>query len=222
VKTPCTAPSQVDCLVDPANYPIGTYNKNTDDQTYNVIPVPRVSSALLKIYAAWDIAAGDSWNVYFQAGPTMTDPFAGGGTKLADTTITGASSGSIFKWLEFNVGACLGTNCSVGFQIKSSSTGAAAKGVRIDNVFISSLLLDITSYNKINGTSMASPMVAGVVAMVRAHNPLYTQEDVVTAIKESGATATSLANKTTTGKAVDAARALAFILPPTGLTAKVE
>jgi subtilisin family serine protease len=73
-----------------------------------------------------------------------------------------------------------------------------------------------------DGTSMASPAVAGVAALLRAHNPLFRQEDVVTAITEAGRPVPSLAGITRTGMAVDAARALAFIQTPTGLSAKVE
>jgi thermitase len=78
------------------------------------------------------------------------------------------------------------------------------------------------AYNTIDGTSMASPAVAGVAALLRAHNPLFRQEDVVTAITEAGRRVPSLAGITRNGMAVDAAQALAFIQTPTGLSAKVE
>jgi subtilisin family serine protease len=82
--------------------------------------------------------------------------------------------------------------------------------------------LNSTSYGTMNGTSMASPEVAGLAAMLRAYNPQYTYADTVGAIKNGGRSVPALAGKTTTGKAVDVMSSLAFINPPTGLTATVQ
>jgi subtilisin family serine protease len=79
-----------------------------------------------------------------------------------------------------------------------------------------------SSYNTIDGTSMASPEVAGLATMLRAFNPQYTFVDTVGAIKNGGRSVPALAGKTTTGKAVDVMSSLAFINPPTGLTATVH
>jgi subtilisin family serine protease len=79
-----------------------------------------------------------------------------------------------------------------------------------------------SSYNTIDGTSMASPEVAGLATMLRAFNPQYTFVDTVGAIKNGGRSVPALAGKTTTGKAVDVMSSLAFINPPTGLTATVQ
>jgi subtilisin family serine protease len=82
--------------------------------------------------------------------------------------------------------------------------------------------LNSTSYGTMNGTSMASPEVAGLAAMLRAFHPQYTYADTVGAIKNGGRSVPALAGKTTTGKAVDVMSSLAYINPPTGLTATVR
>ena len=87
---------------------------------------------------------------------------------------------------------------------------------------IETLTLDTTTYRIANGTSMASPMVAGLAAMLRARNPQYTYADVVNSMKQRGRAVAALAGKTTTGKAIDVMSSLAYINPPTGLTATVE
>ncbi len=79
-----------------------------------------------------------------------------------------------------------------------------------------------TSYNTISGTSMASPAVAGLATMLRAYNPQFTFVDTVNAIRNGGRSVPALAGRTTAGKAVDVMSSLAYINPPTGLTATVR
>jgi subtilisin family serine protease len=79
-----------------------------------------------------------------------------------------------------------------------------------------------SSYNTINGTSMASPEVAGLASMLRAFNPQYTFIDTVNAIKSGGRSVPALAGKTASGKATDVMSSLAYINPPTAVTATVR
>jgi subtilisin family serine protease len=59
-----------------------------------------------------------------------------------------------------------------------------------------------------SGTSMASPMVAGVATRLRAINPKLTAAEVRTLIEETGKPVASLKGKTTTGKMIDANAAI--------------
>jgi len=77
-------------------------------------------------------------------------------------------------------------------------------------------------YNTITGTSMASAEVAGLAAMLRAYNPQFTFADAVNAITKGGRAAASLAGKTVSGNAIDVMSSLAFINPPSSLTAAVR
>ena len=77
-------------------------------------------------------------------------------------------------------------------------------------------------YNTITGTSMASAEVAGLAAMLRAYNPQFTFADAVNAITKGGRAAASLAGKTVSGNAIDVMSSLAFINPPSSLTAAVQ
>lgn len=79
-----------------------------------------------------------------------------------------------------------------------------------------------SSYNTINGTSMAAPEVAGLAAMLRAFNPRYTSTDTVNAIKSGGRPVPALAGRTSSGKSADVMSSLAYLHPPTAVTATVR
>ena len=69
---------------------------------------------------------------------------------------------------------------------------------------------------------MATPQVAGLAAMVFSQNPNYKSVDVIAAIENGGTDVSSLASKTTTGKAVNGFGSLSYLAPPTGVTATAQ
>jgi len=101
----------------------------------------------------------------------------------------------------------------------ATSVDVGAPGTNILSTWIG---LSASIYNTISGTSMASGEVAGLAAMLRAYNPQFTFSDVVNAITKGGRAAASLAGKTVLGNGIDVMSSLAFINPPTGLTATVQ
>jgi subtilisin family serine protease len=127
-----------------------------------------------------------------------------------------------WKSAQYDISPCISATCSIGFQLTSALASTRDIGVAMTNLSIRTLTLNSTSYNTIDGTSMATPEVAGVAALVWAHNPLYTYADVASAIKNGGVAAASLSGKTTTGKSVDAMGALSYIHQPTGVSVVVH
>ncbi|MNL47812.1 Aqualysin-1 precursor [compost metagenome] len=113
---------------------------------------------------------------------------------------------------------CAGGNCTVGYQFQSDATGDHT-GVVIHDMKVVGFKTGTTGYNMIAGTSMATPHVAGLAALVLTRNPDYLAADVVEAIKNGGTSNTFLTGKTTTGKSVSATGALSYIRAPTGVTA---
>jgi serine protease len=83
------------------------------------------------------------------------------------------------------------------------------------------LNLNSTTYNLNSGTSMATPLVAGVSAMLFNLNPNYSYKDVIEAINTSGKALTALSGKTVTGKMVNAQGSIDYIAKPTGVSASV-
>jgi len=111
--------------------------------------------------------------------------------------------------------------CTVGFRL-TSDVGLELGGIGIPIVVISTLEKDGNTYVTLQGTSMATPHVAGIAAMVRAYNPAYTYADTVAAIKQGGEYVGALDGFTSTSKAANAMGTQSYINPPTGVTAVVE
>jgi subtilisin family serine protease len=195
-------------LINPATFPLGTYADNADNRVYKTFNLTG-SVAILNFAAQVTIQAGDSLNINYRSGGG--DPFAGGVPLQAGSGGTGG-----FAPFSFDISPCISAACSVGFQLLSDASGAA-QGSGIVDFSIRTLLLNGTTYKIETGTSMASPEVAGLAAMLRAYHPRYTYADTVKAIKNGGRSVPSLAGKTTSGKAIDVMSSLAYINPPTGL-----
>jgi len=196
------------------------YNAGTDDRTYKTFNLAGTNTnvALLSVSAAANLINGDFLNANFKA--IGGDPFTAGTNVFSGTN---AKDGFILTPSpKFDISACISTTCSIGFQLTSTPTSLRDTGVAIANFRIDTVTLNSTAQNTINGTSMATPQVAGVAALVWSHNPMFTYADVANAIKDSGRPTPSLAGKTTTGKAVDAMRALSYINQPSGLSVVVH
>ena len=196
------------------------YNANTDDRYYKTFNLSGVNAATIETYVGVNVINGDFFNINFKS--TGGDPFAAGGTNLS--SVTNWHDGILYANPsgQLNITPCISATCSIGFQLLSGAATPKDFGVEMTNFSITTLTLNNTSYNTIDGTSMASPEVAGVAALVWAHNPLYTYADVANAIKNGGRPTPALSGKTTTGKAVDALGSLAYINPPTGIAVVVH
>ena len=207
--------SIVDTLIDPASFPSGSYLNNADNRAYKTFNLSGANAAVLQFAAQVSILTGDALNVNYSA--SGGDPFVGGVQLIGGS----GSTGGVVVPFSFDLTGCIGVTCSVGFQLKSDA-GGASQGAGILDFGISTLQLGASTYRVVSGTSMATPEVAGLAAMLRAYNPRYTHADTVNAIKNAGRAVAALSGKTTTGRAVDAMASLAYINPPTGLSAAVQ
>jgi subtilisin family serine protease len=201
-------------LINPSNYgELGaTYDASTDDRVWKTFDFSGASAVTIDFSVAIDVNAGD-W-VRSACKASGGDPFSGG------TNLDSASDVHTIGQLvpaSLDVSACASATTTVGFQLQSNATMPKSYGVAISPLTITRLVLNAASYNTIDGTSMATPVVAGIATMLRAYNPQYTAADVVSAIVQGGRAVPSLATTTTSGKAVDAMQSLAYIHPPTGV-----
>lgn len=192
-------------LFNPINY--GAPNKyatNVDDRIWTDFTFgPSIQHASLSYYLHGSMASGD----YLNSGVTIgssTDPFAAGGTQLQHATGSLTSPVSPYQ-----IDQCLNNTCSVGFQLLSGSTSPGDTGPLVALFNINTVASGTNAMGIENGTSMAAPVVSGIAALLMASSPGASYQQVAQAIKASGVPVTSLAGITTTGKAVNAMRALA-------------
>lgn len=204
-------------LVNPSlwDYYAALYNSNTVDTAHKAFPINPLGDAIsASAYVFADLEPTfDFFSVQYAAG--SSNPLLPGGTSLLRFS---GSTGNTASFLSFNLAGCVGQSfCSIGVQLTSDAT-VNYTGVGLLLLKIHTLVLNNTSYNTIDGTSMATPHVAGLAAMLFAYNPAYLAGDVVASILAGGTDLSALAGKVSSGKAVNAHGSLVFIATPTGVS----
>ena len=106
---------------------------------------------------------------------------------------------------------CITADCALGFQLKTNDS-EQNKGIAVDieseSTYIDALSLATNEYRYETGTSMASPNVAGVVALLWAQYPEAGYKDIILAVFDGTKSMDSLDGKTCTGGLVNARNAL--------------
>jgi subtilisin family serine protease len=207
-----------DMLLNPSNWDgsTKTYATNLDAHVYKSFNLSSFDSVQMGVGAFIDVSNGDSFAVAERT--TAGDPFAAGAGTVLDQ-FAGSTAGSS-TYLSYDLSSCRVAACTVGFRLKSDATSSADDlGLALFEFSITGLTLNATSYQVLDGTSMATPHVTGLASMVWAYNPAYTAADVVASLKNGGVATTALAGKTTTGKAASASGSLTYIQAPTGVKA---
>ncbi|OZB78082.1 MAG: hypothetical protein B7X28_09260, partial [Halothiobacillus sp. 13-55-253] len=191
-------------LVNPVDYGKSNYAPSTDDRIWTDFTfAPGTQHVALNYYLQGRMATGDYLNSGVAVG-SNTDPFGSSGTQLQHATDTLSSPAAAFP-----IDQCSGKTCSIGFQLTSTPTSTGDTGPLIAFFELNTVAANTREMGIENGTSMAAPVVSGIAALLMASDPAASDIDVARAIKNSGIPVPSLTGVTTTGKAVNAMRALA-------------
>ena len=126
----------------------------------------------------------------------------------------GTTSGAFFRPV-VALGGFSGSNVFLRFGV-ASDEALTGDGAYVDDVQVSCAEPTAANYDVFQGTSMASPHVAGVAALALAKNESATVAQVKAAILNSADPTPSLNGKVVTGGRVDAIGTLALIPLPTG------
>jgi thermitase len=94
------------------------------------------------------------------------------------------------------------------FRMVADADGITGDGGFVDDLSLRCLRFDVEDYKAISGTSMATPHVTGVAALVKAAHPSYTAVQVKSAILNGTDTLASLSGKVATGGRLNACKAL--------------
>jgi thermitase len=94
------------------------------------------------------------------------------------------------------------------FRLVADTDGITGDGAYVDDLSLRCLRFNVEDYNTISGTSMATPHVTGVAALVKAAHPGYTAVQIKSAILNGTDKLASLSGKVATGGRLNACKAL--------------
>lgn len=118
---------------------------------------------------------------------------------------------------------CLGnTQCSVGYRYSSNNDGTTWGGMFVRGFKLYAWAPSNNSYGNYDGTSMATPNVAGVAALIWAYNPSFTFTEVIQKLIDGGQTETALTGTTRYGKAINANDSIKHLKQVTGVSVSLQ
>lgn len=204
----------------PANFDGTTnrYSRNLVSTIYQTFDLTNVAKSFGSVTFQSSLESpSDTFEIH-ATGTANVDPSTDAfGINYASYSGTSAATTHRFEIIN-----CRVSQCSIGFRLESGDDDNQLYGVRISSIFLVKYLRGTTGYDTLNGTSMASPHVAGLAALVKAYNPTFTTAEIRDAILKTGTRITSLGSLFREGSVANAANALKFIPKPAAPSVAVQ
>jgi len=214
--------NSINILANPSTWDgTNTYSAHAEDVSYiDLGNMTGADSVIAEVSAAIDLDEGHGYfNINYKA--ASGNPFTVG-TQLDSISYKEEPSDVGHKLHNevYQLTSCANqSNCSIGFKLTSSG-GTQYTGVALAYLYYTKMG---ATYNDelclMNGTSMASPYVAGLATLLFAYNPNFTYADVKSAIMNGGKDSSTL---TVSNKVINGWGSLTYIHQPTGLTLTVS
>jgi subtilisin family serine protease len=184
-----------------ADSPAGNYANNV--RSYADLATPLnlsgATGCVLHFTAKFALGTGDVFAV---------DQSVNGGTFTGLDDLTGSTNG-VYRSFEYDLTSNQ-PSVTFGFGLESNGTDTGHDGVSIDDVSVicAQSPTGDPSFMFLDGTSMATPHVAGAAALVLGSKPSLTTAELKAALLSTGDPQPALAGKTLTGRRLNLDKAL--------------
>jgi len=182
------------------------------------------SRIVLRYLAAWELECNSDYvdvEISTNGGATWSSALPTSGLNI-NNTLNGdcfsshTHTGRTYQYygpieVAHDITAYASANLQVRFHFATNGSGSYTYGggYRMINIYVDvQSTTSTTSYRLFNGTSMASPMTAGVAALVKSRFPGYTAAQLKSAVVNTGDPVPALAGQVSTGRRVNARNAL--------------
>lgn len=195
------------------------YPDSANDYAYQEFDFSGADGAVLTTTIRGATLSGDTMKIY-AANATGMDPVTAGASTPLES-YTGSTQGQTYTE-RIDIQGCVNTStCTIGFYLTSNASGNTI-GYRMGGMKLDLKITSTQGMDSYNGTSMATPHVAGLAALVKAYNPNFTATDLKNSIVTTGLVLPALASRFSRSSVANAPGALGFIDAPTGVTMTLQ